>query len=147
MGIFSGRTRPATVRAEEPVELWLVTAHGLRRFQAASSFDLLTHSHQVHLAVLSQRLDYTNQVAAASMRARTEEYRLRVSLGSLAINIILLLSFNNSALSLLRELAAGNNTTPTSSAIIVTVTATASWMYHRYRSLLGVAVSHTRAGI
>ena len=131
MGIFSGKARSATVRAEEPVELWSVTAERLLQFQAASGFDLLAHSHQAHLAVLSQRLDHTNQVAAASMRERMEEYRLRVAFGSLATNIILLLFFYISALGLLRQLATGDTSTPTSSAIIVAVAAAAGWMAHR----------------
>lgn len=128
MGVLSGAPRSTTVAAEDAVVLWSLSLDGLRRFRAITGVDLLTLSLKAQAGVLGERLTRTNAVAADSIRERMEEYRLRVSFGTLFTNVIVLVFLYTSALGLLRQFAAsGGSSTLTTSALLVLMTVGAGW--------------------
>jgi len=129
MGVFSGAPRSATVTAETQVRLWSLSLEALERFRAETGVDLLTLTLKGQVGVLGERLSRTNEVAAESMRARMEEYRLRVAFGTLFTNVIVMLFLYISALGVLRQFSAsGGSSTITTSALLALMAAGSAWI-------------------
>jgi hypothetical protein len=132
MGVLSGAPRSTTVTAETPVRLWSISLRALATFKRDTGVDLLTLSLKEQVGVLGERLTRTNAVAADSMRARMEEYRLRVEFGALFTNVIVMLFVYTSALGLLRQFSeSGGSSTLTTSALLILMAAGSAWVMKR----------------
>lgn len=129
MGVLSGAPRSTSVVAETEVELFSLSREALAAIEAATGIDLLAHSLKAHADVLGERLARTNEVAAESMRARLEEFRLRVAFGDLFTNVVIMVFLYTSALGVLKSLAAsGSSSTLTTSALLAAMAIGAAWI-------------------
>lgn len=120
MGVLDGTPRTTSVAADGGVLIRSLTRQAMERFRDETGIDLVTACLRNHAGVLSERLQRVNDVAVESMRQQMEEYRNRVSFGSLFANIIFLLFFYTSGLGLLRRLAeTGSSSTLTTSVLLL----------------------------
>ena len=129
MGLLSGAPRSVTVTAETPVVVWSISVAAFEAFQARTGVDLLALSMRSQAGALGARLARTNDVAAQWLRERMEQYRIRVSFGTLFTNVILMMFVYTSALGVLREFSAtGSSSTLTTSALLILMAAGAALM-------------------
>jgi CRP-like cAMP-binding protein len=129
MGVLSGAPRSATVTAETPVVVWSIPLASFEAFEARTGVDLLALAMRSHAGALGERLSRVSDVAAQWQRERMEQYRIRVSFGTLFTNVILMLFLYTSALGVLREFsAAASSSTLTSSTLLVLTAVGAAWM-------------------
>ncbi len=129
MGLLSGATRSTTVTAETAVVVWSLSREALDRFRTQSGCDLLALSMRAQAGALGDRLARTNDVAAQWQRERMEQYRIRVSFGTLFTNVILMMFLYTSALGVLREFSAdGDSSTLTTSALLMLTAGGAAWI-------------------
>jgi CRP-like cAMP-binding protein len=129
MGVLSGAPRSTSVIAETAVVVWSIPVAALDLFRARTGVDLLALSMRAHAGALGERLARTNDVAAQWLRERMEQYRIRVSFGTLFTNVILMMFLYTSALGVLREFSAtGSSSTLTTSALLILMAAGAAWI-------------------
>lgn len=129
MGVLSGAPRSATVRAETAVVVWSITLAAFEAFRGRTGVDLFALSMRAHADALGERLSRVSDVAAQWQSDRMEQYRIRVSFGTLFTHIILMMFLYTSALGVLREFSAAvSSSTLTTSALLVTMAVGAAWI-------------------
>ncbi len=129
MGLLSGAPRSATVTAETDVETWSITQEAFEVFRERTGVDLFTLSMRAHADALGERLTRVSDVAAQWQADRTEQYRIRVSFGTLFTHVILMVFCYTSALGVLRAFSsATSSSTLTSSALLVLMAAGSAWI-------------------
>lgn len=132
MGVLSGAPRSATVTAETAVEVWSITLEAFDAFRARTGVDLLALAMRSQADVLSQRLSRVNDVAVQWQRDRLEQYRIRVSFGTMFTHIILMMFLYTSALGLLREFSSqASSSTLISSGLLVLMALVGVWFVRR----------------
>lgn len=132
MGVLSGAPRSATVTAETAVEVWSITLEAFDAFRTRTGVDLLALAMRSQADVLSQRLSRVNDVAVQWQRDRLEQYRIRVSFGTMFTHIILMMFLYTSALGLLREFSSqASSSTLISSGLLVLMALVGVWFVRR----------------
>lgn len=129
MGVLSGAPRSATVTAETDVVVWSITQAAFETFRARTGVDLFALSMRSHADELGDRLNRVSDVAAQWQRDRMEQYRIRVSFGTLFTHVILMMFVYTSALGVLREFSTGaSSSTLTTSALLILMAMGAAWI-------------------
>ncbi|MDO9434022.1 cyclic nucleotide-binding domain-containing protein [Hydrogenophaga sp.] len=129
MGVLSGAPRSATVNAETAVVVWSITLATFEAFRARTGVDLFALSMRAHADAMGERLTRVSDVAAQWQRDRMEQYRIRVSFGTLFTHVILMMFLYISALGVLREFSsAGSSSTLTSSVLLGLMALGAAWI-------------------
>ena len=129
MGVLSGAPRSATMTAETSAVVWSIPLSAFEAFRTRTGADLLALSMRSHAGALSEKLARTNDVAAQWQRDLVEQYRIRVSFGTLFTNFIMMMFVYTSALGVLREFSAtGSSSTVTTSALLVLMAIGAAWI-------------------
>lgn len=129
MGVLSGAPRSATVTAETAAEVWSITPSAFDTFRARTGVDLFALSMRAHADALGERLTRVSDVAAQWQRDRMEQYRIRVSFGTLFTHVILMMFVYTSALGVLREFSAeASSSTLTTSALLMLMALGSAWI-------------------
>lgn len=129
MGVLSGAPRSATVTAETDVVVWSITLAAFEAFRARTGVDLFALSMRSHADELGERLTRVSDVAAQWQRDLMEQYRIRVSFGTLFTHVILMMFLYTSALGVLRGFSAtAGSSTLTTSALLILVALGAAWI-------------------
>lgn len=127
VGLLTRKPRSTTILADGRAEVWRLPLAALDLLRQATGTDLLTHCAHSHAAALGTRLSAVNSVAAETMQRHLDEYRMRLTFGSLFGNIIFLLFLYVSGLGLLRHLTdSGASSTLISAPLLVIMAAGAA---------------------
>lgn len=129
MGVLSGAPRSASVTAETDVVTWSIAEQGLQVFRERTGVDLFALSMRAHADALGERLTRVSDVAAQWQRDRMEQYRIRVSFGTLFTHVILMMFVYTSALGVLRGFSSSaSSSTLTSAALLVLMALGSAWI-------------------